>query len=85
MKRERLTLIRTYKELRNRGYGGGYDAAWHHASSWSRATQEALANVPKDLNSIMRYQSDWIHSIGFYRLAKFATILARFQLLREVR
>jgi len=27
-KRERLTLIRIYEELRNRGYGGGYARAW---------------------------------------------------------
>jgi len=30
-KRERLTLIRIYEELRNRGYGGHYDAVRRYA------------------------------------------------------
>jgi len=32
-KRERLTLIRVYEELRNRGYDGSYDAVRRYASS----------------------------------------------------
>ena len=42
-RRERLTLIRIYEELRNRGYGGGYDAVRRYAASWSKAAQEASA------------------------------------------
>ena len=41
---ERLTLVRIYEELRNRGYGGGYDAVRRYAARWSKATQEASAN-----------------------------------------
>ncbi len=42
-KRERLTVVRIYEELRNHGYGGGYDAVRRYAASWSKATQEASA------------------------------------------
>ncbi len=44
-KRQRLTLVRIYEELRNRGYGGGYDAVRRYAASWSKATQEASATT----------------------------------------
>ena len=64
-KRERLTLIRMYEELRNRGYGGGYDAVRRYAASWSKATQEASASayVPLSFDPGEAYQFDWSHEI----------------------
>ena len=64
-KRERLTLVRIYEELRNRGYGGGYDAVRRYAARWSKATQEASANayVPLSFDPGEAYQFDWSHEI----------------------
>ena len=38
-RRERLTLVRVYEELRNQGYDGSYDAVRRYAASWSKATR----------------------------------------------
>jgi len=64
-KRERLTFIRIYEELRNRGYGGGYDAVRRYASSWSKTTQEASASacVPLSLDPGEACQFDWSHEV----------------------
>lgn len=64
-KRERLTLIRIYEELRNRGYGGGYDAVRRYAANWSKTTQEASASayVPLSFDPGEAYQFDWSHEI----------------------
>jgi transposase len=64
-KRERLTLIRIYEDLRNRGYGGGYDAVRRYAASWSKATQAASASayVPLSFDPGEAYQFDWSHEI----------------------
>jgi transposase len=64
-KRERLTLIRIYEELRNFGYGGGYDAVRRYASGWARATQEASASayVPLSFDPGEAYQFDWSHEV----------------------
>ncbi|MEP3334345.1 IS21 family transposase [Sedimentitalea sp.] len=64
-KRERLTLIRIYEELRNRGYGGGYDAVRRYAANWSKATQEASASayVPLSFDPGEAYQFDWSHEV----------------------
>jgi len=35
-RRERLTLVRVYEELRNQGYDGGYDAVRRYAASAAR-------------------------------------------------
>ena len=35
-RRERLTLIQIYEELRGLGYEGGYDAVRRYASVWAR-------------------------------------------------
>ncbi len=63
--RERLTVIRIYEELRNRGYGGGYDAVRRDAASWSKATQEASASayVPLSFDPGEAYQFDWSHEV----------------------
>ena len=42
-RRERLTLVRIYEELRNRGYGGCYDAVRRYAARWSGATSSATS------------------------------------------
>ena len=44
-KRQRLTLVRVYEGLCNRGYDGSYDAVRRYAASWSKATREASASV----------------------------------------
>src|SRR5260370_14187235 len=46
--RERLTLIRLFEELRNRGYDGGYDAVRCYTGRWSkdRGHSTASANLP---------------------------------------
>ena len=64
-KRERLTLIRIYEELRNCGYGGGYDAVRRYAASWSKATQEASASayVPLSFDPGEAFQFDWSHEV----------------------
>lgn len=64
-KRERLTVIRFYEELRNRGYGGSYDAVRLYASSWSKAAQVAAASayVPLSFDPGEAYQFDWSHEV----------------------
>jgi transposase len=64
-KRERLTLIRIYEELRNRGYDGSYDAVRRYAASWSKVAQEASASayVPLSFDPGEAYQFDWSHEI----------------------
>jgi len=64
-KRDRLTLIRIYEELRQLGYDGGYDAVRRYAASWSRVTQEASAGayVPLSFDPGEAYQFDWSHEI----------------------
>jgi transposase len=64
-KRERLTLVRIYEELRNRGYDGSYDAVRRYAASWSRRTREAsaAAYVPLSFDPGEAYQFDWSHEV----------------------
>ena len=64
-KRERLTLVRIYEELRNRGYGGGYDAVRRYASAWSEARRVASvdAYVPLSFDPGEAYQFDWSHEV----------------------
>ena len=64
-KRERLTLVRIYEELRNQGYEGGYDAVRRYAASWSRATREASASafVPLSFDPGEAYQFDWSYEV----------------------
>jgi hypothetical protein len=44
--RERLTLIRIYEELRDRGYDGGYDAVRRYAKSWAKAPTAFTEVIP---------------------------------------
>ena len=64
-KRQRLTLVRIYEELRNRGYDGSYDAVRRYAASWSKATREAsaAAYVPLSFDPGEAYQFDWSHEV----------------------
>jgi transposase len=64
-KRERLTLVRIFEELRNLGYDGGYDAVRRYAASWSKAMREAsaAAYVPLSFDPGEAYQFDWSHEI----------------------
>ncbi|MGF1605467.1 MAG: IS21 family transposase [Rhodothalassiaceae bacterium] len=64
-KRERLTLVRIYEELRSRGYDGGYDAVRRYAAGWSKRTREASAGayVPLRFDPGEAYQFDWSHEV----------------------
>lgn len=64
-KRQRLTLVRVYEELCNRGYDGSYDAVRRYAASWSKATREASASayVPLSFDPGEAYQFDWSHEV----------------------
>ena len=63
--RERLTLIRIFEELRDRGYQGGYDAVRRYARSWSRdqGKSSVEAYVPLVYEPGEAYQFDWSHEI----------------------
>ncbi len=64
-KRERLTLIRIFEELRGRGYDGGYDAVRRYAARWSKAKREASADayVPLSFDPGEAFQFDWSHEV----------------------
>ncbi len=64
-KRERLTLVRIYEELRNQGYDGSYDAVRRYAASWSKATRAASADayVPLSFDPGEAYQFDWSQEV----------------------
>ncbi len=63
--RERLTLIRVFEDLRDRGYSGGYDAVRRHANRWrkERGASLAQAYVPLSFAPGEAYQFDWSHEI----------------------
>ena len=63
--RERLTLIRLFEELRDLGYGGGYDAVRRYARTWQRGRQQSAvdAYVPLSFAPGEAYQFDWSHEI----------------------
>jgi len=64
-RRERLTLIRVFEELRALGYDGGYDAVRRYARSWrrERAAVAADAYVPLSFAPGEAYQFDWSHEV----------------------
>ncbi|EAV40700.1 Integrase, catalytic region [Stappia aggregata IAM 12614] len=66
-KRERLTLVRIYEELRGRGCDGEYDAVRRYAARWSKSIREASADayVPLSFDPGEAYQFDWSHEIAF--------------------
>jgi transposase len=64
-KRERLTLIRIYEELRALGYEGSYDAIRRYAKGREKARGAAMAEayVPLFYPAGDAYQFDWSHEI----------------------
>ncbi len=63
-RRERLTLVRLYEELRaTTDYAGGYDAVRRHARRWQReeAGRTAPVFVPLAFDPGEAYQFDWSH------------------------
>ena len=63
--RERLTLIRIFETLRERGYPGGYDAVRRYARRWrtARAGETVNAYVPLTFAPGEAYQFDWSQEI----------------------
>jgi transposase len=63
--RERLTLVRLFETLRDRGYEGGYDTVRRYARGWQRmrATTPAAAFVPLSFAPGEAFQFDWSHEV----------------------
>lgn len=64
-RRERVTLLRIFEDLRGLGYEGGYDAVRRYAAAWRRrgSTGTAAAFVPLSFDPGEAYQFDWSHEI----------------------
>ncbi len=64
-RRERLTLIRIFEALRERGYEGGYDAVRRYARVWQRdrSVNAVGAFIPLSFARGEAYQFDWSHEV----------------------
>ena len=64
-RKEKLTLIRIFEELRERGFEGGYDAVRRYAREWNRVRETALADayVPLAFAPGEAFQFDWSHEV----------------------
>jgi transposase len=64
-RKEKVTLMRLWEELRDRGFEGGYDAVRRYAREWSRSRETALADayVPLSFAPGEAFQFDWSHEI----------------------
>jgi transposase len=64
-RRERLTLIRIFEELRGLGYQGSYDAVRRYARKWraARGAATAQAYVPLSFAPGEASQFDWSHEV----------------------
>jgi transposase len=64
-RRERLTMIRVWEELRGLGYEGGYDTVRRYARRWQRAREAQIAEayVPLIFAPGEAYQFDWSHEV----------------------
>jgi hypothetical protein len=64
-RRERLTFVRLFEELRGFGYEGSYDAVRRYAIKWREARSAALAQayVPLAFAPGGAYQFDWSHEV----------------------
>jgi transposase len=63
--RERLTVIRIFEQLRERGYEGGYDAVRRYARRWAKQHGQATAAtyVPLSFAPGEAYQFDWSQEV----------------------
>jgi len=79
-RRERLTFMRMFEELRLVGYTGGYDAVRRYARIWERRNLEraSQAYVPLVFDPGEAYQFDWSHEVvvidGVTTMAKVAHV-----------
>jgi transposase len=66
--RERLTLIRIFEQLRERGYEGGYDAVRRYARRWTKQHGQATAAayVPLSFAPGEAFQFDWSHEVVLF-------------------
>src|SRR5437016_9087433 len=64
-RRDQLTLIRIFEELRALGYGGSYDAVRRYAKAWrvARGAATSEAYVPLSFAPGEAYQFDWSHEV----------------------
>jgi transposase len=64
-RRERLTLMRVFEELRRGGFEGGYDSVRRYARKWQRdrASTAVAAFVPLSFAPGEAYQFDWSHEV----------------------
>ena len=62
-RRDRLSLVRMFERLQDRGYEGGYDAVRRYATSWRRrhCRSGSQAYVPLVFDPGEAYQFDWSH------------------------
>jgi transposase len=63
--RERLTMIRIFEDLRERGYAGSYDAVRRYADRWRKESgaSSGTAYVPLSFAPGEAYQFDWSHEV----------------------
>ena len=81
-RRERLTLMRVFEELRGLGYEGGYDSVRRYAKAWrvARGAVTAEAYVPLSFAPGEAYQFDWSHEIVLINGTTVTVKVAHFRL-----
>jgi transposase len=81
-RRERLTLVRLFEELRGLGYEGGYDAVRRYARSWSKERCKATAEayIPLSFSPGEAYQFDWSHEVALIAGVTSTVKVAHFRL-----
>lgn len=64
-RKEQLTLVRIYEDLRALGYAGSYDAVRRYAKTWRRSqvASSVDAYVPLTFAPGEAYQFDWSHEV----------------------
>ena len=63
--RERLTIVRLFEMLRERGYDGSYSAIRRYVLGWRKERGAVLAQayVPLIFAAVEAYQFDWSHEV----------------------